>query len=1221
MSSEGRPVRVLLVGTSNATAMGDAFAAALGADLAFAVGADLAAARATLAEREVDAIVVDLTDPAVAPGDIAAAAHLGGDASVIALTTDREHAIAAMGDGAMDYLLHSVLIPAVVQTTLRYAAERAATLRGLRRSEEDARRATSLLAATLEATAEGVLVIGRDGTVTTWNRRFAEMWQVPETVLAAGDAAAVRGYMTHQMAPRDAVRSSEREDAAHAEVEHHDVLELLDSRVIERHARPQRVGDRVVGRVLSYRDVTERRAAAAALRQEHDLRTAIIESIGEAIFAKDLAGRYILLNAFAAQMMERSAATVLGQRDHEVFEPAVAQRYTAVDRQVTETGATVVLEERLGRDPDARHLLLTKGPLRDRNGAIIGVLGVARDVTEQRRSARAVRESEERYRAFLAESPEAVWRVEFAAPPSIDAGEDALLDQLHAGGSLAECNDAMARMYGRAAAADLVGTPLRVLLPRTDPQNEALLRALVRSGFRLVDVETREPRGGLDARVFLNSIVGIVEDGRLVRAWGTRRDVTERRRAELVQAATYQISEAAAAANGLDQLLPAIHRIVGTLVPADNSYVALLSDDGRELAFPFYVDEADTDFAPRPLGRGLTEYVLRTGQALLATPEVWERLLAAGDVELVGAPSIDWLGVPLIAEGRTIGVLACQSYRETTRYDEHAQRILLYVAGQVASAILRLRGAAALRASEERYRAFIEQSTEGVWRIEYDPPVPLAGRAPEEIAADLYAAGRVAECNHAMALMYGFDSVADVVNSRLDALYPTADPVNVRAAADFVNAGCRVVDAEIRTRDREGRIRLFRLNAVGFLEHGRLVRTWGSQRDVTEQRMLEEQLRQAQKLEAVGRLAGGIAHDFNNILTAILGTTDLMLGDLPEEHATRPDVVEVRKAALRAAELTRQLLTYSRRQVLLPRRVDLSAVVGGLDAMLRRLIGEDVELVMALAPDLPAITADPGQIEQVVLNLAVNARDAMPRGGRLRIETAAVTVGSGAVEPPAVPPGAYVLLSVVDTGVGMTAEVRAHVFEPFFTTKEVGKGTGLGLATVYGIVRQSDGHIAVDTAPGQGTAMRMYFPPAAAETPPPAADAEPRSTAPTGQTVLVVEDEAGVRTFARRALEGAGYRVLAAPDGAAALALADAHPGSIDLLLTDVVMPGMNGSALAARFGERWPDVPVIYMSGYAEDEGLRGTGSALLPKPFDAETLLRRVRQTLDLHSAAPRA
>jgi PAS domain S-box-containing protein len=713
----------------------------------------------------------------------------------------------------------------------------------------------------------------------------------------------------------------------------------------------------------------------------------------------------------------------------------------------------------------------------------------------------------------------------------------------------------------------------------------------------------------------------VVENGHIVRAWGTQRDVTERRRAESIQAATYQVSEASNTADSLDQLLPEIHRIVGRLLAADNCYVALLTEDGRGLTFPYHVDQSDdADFRPRPLDKGLTEYVLRTGDPLLATPEVWRDLTARGEVRLMGADSIDWLGVPLTAAGRTFGVLAVQSYDEATRYDDQAKRILMFVADQIANAIARQRAAQALRTAEQRYRAFITQSTEGVSRIEHDPPVPVEGRGVDAVVADLYATGYVAECNDAMAQMYGYAQAADLVGRRLADLHEREDPVTRAMMTELVRSGFRLQDSESHQRDRHGRLRVFRNNAVGFVEHGRLVRVWGSQRDVSERRVLEEQLRQAQKLEAVGRLAGGIAHDFNNILTAILGTSDLMLDDLPGDHPVRADVQEVRKAALRAAELTRQLLAYSRRQVLAPDRIDLNAVVAGLEPMLRRLIGADVELITALVDGLPAVRADAGQIEQVILNLVVNARDAMPQGGRLRIATDVADLASGSpARPPALAPGRYVQLSVSDTGVGMGPEIRAHLFEPFFTTKEVGKGTGLGLATVYGIVDQSGGVITVESAAGRGTTMRILLPPAGAaadddQPAPPPADGAPAA----GQTILVVEDEEAVRTLTRRALEGAGYRVLAAVSGADALALMTRHPAP-DLLLTDLVMPGMSGREVARRLTQRSPGLPVLYMSGYSDDAALRqDLDQPLLQKPFDVESLLRHVRLALAGQPAA---
>ncbi|MGH7673250.1 MAG: ATP-binding protein, partial [Gemmatimonadales bacterium] len=468
--------------------------------------------------------------------------------------------------------------------------------------------------------------------------------------------------------------------------------------------------------------------------------------------------------------------------------------------------------------------------------------------------------------------------------------------------------------------------------------------------------------------------------------------------------------------------------------------------------------------------------MLRTGEPLLATPEVHEALVARGEAELIGAASLDWLGVPLRVKDRTIGVVVAQTYEAGVRYGRSELDILTFVSAQIAMAVERKRADDALRQSEERYRAFIEQSSEGVSRLEFDPPVPV-GLPEEEQIDGMYAGGYVAECNDAMARMYGFAEARELVGTRLADLHDRGDPANREQMRGFIRAGYRLADSETRERDRESRPRVFLNNVVGFVQEGRLVRAWGSQRDVTEQRHLEEQFRQAQKMEAVGQLAGGIAHDFNNLLTAVLGNTQLLLRDLPPGDAMRADVEEIRKASERAAALTRQLLAYSRRQMLQPEVLDLNVVVAEMDRMLRRLIGEHIALATVLAPDLGRVRADPSQVEQVLVNLVVNARDAMPAGGKLTIETADVDLDDayagahlGAV------PGPYVLLAVTDTGTGMDAAVRAHLFEPFFTTKGVGQGTGLGLATVYGIVKQSGGHISVYTEPGHGSSFKVYLP-------------------------------------------------------------------------------------------------------------------------------------------------
>jgi two-component system, cell cycle sensor histidine kinase and response regulator CckA len=396
---------------------------------------------------------------------------------------------------------------------------------------------------------------------------------------------------------------------------------------------------------------------------------------------------------------------------------------------------------------------------------------------------------------------------------------------------------------------------------------------------------------------------------------------------------------------------------------------------------------------------------------------------------------------------------------------------------------------------------------------------------------------------------------------------------------------------------------------------GRVANYVAVKRDVTAERRMEEQLQHAQKMEAVGRLAGGVAHDFNNLLTAITGYSELVLARLEEEDPSHRDVEEIRRAAERAATLTRQLLAFSRRQVLRPKVLDLNEVVGGMRKMLARLIGEDVELVTAFGAASGRVTADPGQIEQVLVNLAINARDAMPDGGRLVVETSDLDLdGTRAGLHDPVRPGKYVVLSVTDTGCGMDEATMSRLFEPFFTTKEVGKGTGLGLATAYGIVAQSGGHLRAESEPGRGSTFRVYLPRVDAEVPRDAAPAAPRRGS---ETILVAEDEEMVRELVSAVLGQQGYAVLPARDGEEALRLAEEHEGSIPLLVTDVVMPRMGGIDLAVRLRSRRPGIRVLFVSGYTDTAGkplgVPEPGTEFLHKPFLPSVLASRVRSLID--------
>lgn len=467
---------------------------------------------------------------------------------------------------------------------------------------------------------------------------------------------------------------------------------------------------------------------------------------------------------------------------------------------------------------------------------------------------------------------------------------------------------------------------------------------------------------------------------------------------------------------------------------------------------------------------------------------------------------------------------------------------------------------------------------------------------------------------------FGPDDVAP--GSHLErslACYEPAARELVRAAFERCCERGDAYDLEVPFRNAAGERLWVRTNAEAVRDdRGTIVKIVGNIMDVTERRALEEQLRQSQKMEAIGKLAGGVAHDFNNMLTVILSYGELARRRAEAGQPVREELVEVVSAGERAAALTRQLLAFSRKQVLKVEPVDLNRIVARADKMLKRLVGEHIDLQVTLAPALGVTLADPSQLEQVVMNLVVNARDAMPGGGRLLLETANVDVDDAHdARHLGVPPGHYVRLTVTDSGCGMDAQTQSRIFEPFFTTKEPDQGTGLGLSTVYGIVKQSGGHIRVDSEPGRGTTFDIYVP----RDPTATVHDEPTTPAlaPTGgtETILVVEDDEAVRELAVRILRTAGYTVLEAPSGELAVAECEHHHGVIHLLLTDVVMPKMDGQALATRLAPIRPKMRVLFMSGYSdtaiEQHGELRAGARLLPKPFTVESLTRQVRDTLD--------
>ena len=611
---------------------------------------------------------------------------------------------------------------------------------------------------------------------------------------------------------------------------------------------------------------------------------------------------------------------------------------------------------------------------------------------------------------------------------------------------------------------------------------------------------------------------------------------------------------------------------------------------------------ASTEATPLRTTNGLPGRVLAAGRPVWVTDVTEDAgFVRAAEAKRSGLRAA--FALPVLVGAEISAVLEFFS-TEVVEPDEQLLEVMTHVGTQLGRVTERTRAAdEAVRESDARFRAIFERAAVGIVITAFD--------------------GRVTASNSTFHDMLGYDEEELSRMAGTDLVHPE-DAAATAALARELAAGTRDhYRSERRYVRWDGEVVWGRVaGSVLRGADGRPQFEVAMVENITDQKLLEEQLRQSQKMEAVGLLAGGVAHDFNNLLTVISGSTELLLGDAAELDPSRGRLQAIRTAADQAAALARQLLAFSRKQVLQPKVLDLNIAVAETESMLRRLIGEHIELTTALDPELGVVRADPGQIGQVILNLAVNARDAMATGGRLTIETANLDLDEvEARHRLALEPGRYVTISVTDTGHGMDEETQARIFEPFFTTKEQGRGTGLGLATVYGILAQSGGGIDVASAPGAGTTFTVCLPrldEGAAEHEQPARVPRP---ARGSETILLVEDETAVRTLFVDVLEAEGYSVLAADDVEDALRLGDAHGGPIDLVLTDVVMPGMNGPELAGRLLGARPALKVVFMSGYTDDavarNGVLEPGAMFLQKPFSIDVLLRTVREVLD---AAPK-
>jgi len=773
------------------------------------------------------------------------------------------------------------------------------------------------------------------------------------------------------------------------------------------------------------------------------------------------------------------------------------------------------------------------------------------------------------------------------APESIT-----ILDPSH---RVMRINSEFTRMFGFSTAEVVGKTLAELVVPMERIAESDWIEEAVEKGQKVALETKRQRKDGtlLDVAV---SCAPVLVAGKQVGICVLYRDIEEHKRAQMLSSALYRIAERTTSASHLQGFYASIHNIVGELMNARNFYIALYDRATEMLSFPHFVDENDAAPPARRLGRGLTEYVLRTGEPLLATPAVFEELKLRGEVELLGSPSLDWMGVPLRAGNQTFGVLVVQSYHEDVRFGERDKEILTFVSQQLASAIDHKRHEEALRHSEARYRSLIQSAVYGIYRASLD--------------------GRFLDVNPALIHMLGYDSAEEVLDLDPQREVFVEPAAHAHLMQEFQRTG-KLDSAEVRWQRKDRStitVRLSGRSADSADDRDPTVEIIAE--DVTERRALEEQFRQAQKMEAVGRLAGGVAHDFNNLLMVVSGYTEVLIEELKENDPLLPKIQVIQQAADRATTLTRQLLAFSRKQLLELKVVDVNAIVADMERLLRPLIGENIDLTTKLSPNVGHTRADAGQLEQVIMNLVVNAKDAMPSGGRILIQTTEEELDAVRREHSLIQPGSYILLSVSDTGGGMDKETQSRIFEPFFTTKEKGKGTGLGLSTVYGIVKQSGGYIFAHSDTGSGTTFRIYLP----KVTDPAGQAgvvkHPQAPIGGSETVLLVEDEESVRELVRETLKSKGYVVMEAADGVSGMKVAESHTGKIDILITDVVMPGMSGRELAQRITAVRQTIKVLFLSGYTEDaiihEGVLEPGTAFLQKPFTLQALARKVRDVL---------
>ncbi len=924
-------------------------------------------------------------------------------------------------------------------------------------------------------------------------------------------------------------------------------------------------------------DITERKALEIALSDSQQKLAMHVLQTPLGVVEFDREERITAWNPAAEKIFGFAEAEILGKPASEIVAPGARTHVDGVfDKLLQAAGGGRSHNENLTRDGRTIVCDWYNTPLVNATGDVIGVASLVVDVTDRLVAQQALAESNDKFRAITDTASSAIY--------------------VYDGQRFLYCNRATEQIIGYTLEQLLAMDPMEVVHPDSRDmvrrRSEARFSGLpVPPRYEFMVVTKSGETKWLD---FSGSLIDFAGKPSVL---GTAFDVTSRKRVEQLQSALYRIADHASTNDRLEDLFSAVHGIIGELMYAPNFYIAIYDAPTGLMSFPYFVDEAQSPPAARPLRKGLTEYVLRTGLPLLATTEVFNDLLERGEVVLSGAPSVDWLGAPLKVGNEIFGVLALQIYGPEMHYGEREKELLTFVSQHVAAAVHRKHNEERMRASEARYRSLVKSAVYGIYRSGTDD--------------------KFHDVNPALVAMLGYDSEDELLRQTISRdVY--VDPEELRRLTADHRNGDRMDSVESRWKRKDGSIITVRLSGrVVQQESGSLDSLEMIAEDVTERRGLEDQLRQAVKMEAVGRLAGGVAHDFNNLLTVIQGYSEMMYDKLDQSDPMRRDMGEINQAAQRAANLTRQLLAFSRQQVLTPRVLNLNSVIAGMNLLLRKLLGEHVNLHFVQDPLIKMVKADPGQVEQVIMNLAINARDAITGSGNLTIETTNAEIDEvWAREYVGMKAGSYVVLAVSDDGSGMDRDTQNRIFEPFFTTKDQGKGTGLGLSMVYGIIKQSGGYVWVYSEPGIGSTFKVYLPqveqPAETLERPASPLADDRGV----ETVLLVEDEDGVRALMNNVLSGRGYKVLEAATTEVATTISQTHDGKIDLLLSDVMLDKNSGRELAEQLHLQRPEMKVLFVSGYTDDTvvhlGVISANTAFLQKPFTTKALLAKVRSVL---------